>query len=376
MPRTLIRALAIGLALTLPAQLAVASGGWVATGPLSQPRNFIVVVALPEGGALAVGGTIQSTIGSTPMVERYDPAAGLWTITGPMTEPRSRHAAVVLDDGRVLVAGGRGVNLSLRSAERYDPSTRAWTVTGAMATPRDWHTLTKLADGRVLAAAGLSLISTNPNNPIEKSAELYDARSGTWSVTADLRNQRWGHTATLLQDGRVLVIGGGNPSGECQFVERAELYDPRTGHWSETGGLSNPRGCHDATLLQDGRVLVTGGLVHAPGTCQAPTAAAEIYDPATGTFGSVGPMTFARNGHVAARLPDGRVLVAGGRSAGRAWTASTEIFDPATKTWSAASPLPFARNARSSAQLADGRVMIAGGRDATGITASVVVYVP
>ena len=376
MLRTLIRALAIGLALTLPAQLAVASGGWVATGSLHQPRNFIIVVALPAGGALAVGGTIPGTAGSTPIVEQYDPAAGLWTITGSMAEGRSRHAAVVLDDGRVLVAGGRGVNLSLRSAERYDPSTGLWTATGAMATPRDWHTLTKLADGRVLAVAGLSLISTNPNNPIEKSSELYDSRSGTWSVTEHLRNQRWGHTATLLQDGRVLVIGGGNPSGECQFVERAEIYDPWTGHWSETGGLNTPRGFHDATLLQDGRVLVTGGLVHAAGTCQVQTAAAEIYDPATGTFGSVAPMTSARNGHVSARLPDGRVLVAGGRTAGRMWTASTEIFDPATQSWSAASPLPVARNARSSAQLADGRVMIAGGNGALGVTANVVLYVP
>jgi hypothetical protein len=110
---------------------------------------------------------------------------------------------------------------------------------------------------------------------------------------------REGATATLLRDGRVLLAGGGNPSAQAS----AELYDPASGRWSATGSMTSlhPRGA--AALLQDGRVLVTGY-----GT-------GDVFSPATGTWTATGPMVGPGGlyASAAAPLPDGQVLLAGGR---------------------------------------------------------------
>jgi hypothetical protein len=168
------------------------------------------------------------------------------------------------------------------SAELYDPKTGTFSPTGSMATARAFHTATLLADGRVLIAGG------DPSgwnfNSLIASAEIYDPSTGTFSATGSLIVGRAWQTATLLADGRVLITGGGGDYTNRSFLASAALYNPKTGTFSPTGSMTEPRTYHQATLLLGGRVLITGGY-----GALAPLASAEIYDPASGTFTAVAP---------------------------------------------------------------------------------------
>src|SRR5207245_2841573 len=124
-----------------------------------------------------------------------------------------------------------------------------------------------------------------------------------WSYTGNLKTGRFSHTATLLQNGKVLVAGGRGGSGLqcCNSLSSAELYDPAMGTWSYTGSLNAARYGHTATLLQDGKVLVTGGHLNT----------SELYDPATGTWSYTGNLNTSRFWDSATLLPNGKVLVTG-----------------------------------------------------------------
>ncbi|WP_372791837.1 Kelch repeat-containing protein, partial [Paraconexibacter sp.] len=136
------------------------------------------------------------------------------------------------------------------------------------------------------------------------------AHAGTFTPTGSLVTGRIDHTATLLPDGKVLIVGGFRPNS---YEAAAELYDPSTGTFAPTGSLNTARGNHTATLLPSGKVLITGGHgVTAAGNSFDTIASAELYDPATGAFTVVGPLGQARRDHTATLLPSGKVLVTGG----------------------------------------------------------------
>ena len=176
--------------------------------------------------------------------------------------------------------------------------------------------------------------------------------SGTWTLTGSLNTARTGHTATLLPNGQVLVAGGVSAAGA--LLASAELYNPATGAWSLTGSMATARRAHTATLLSNGQVLVAGGTASAGTTGM--TAAAELYNPATGTWSSTGSMTTARTGHTAVLLPGGNVLVAGGLN-GTTWLSSAELF--VMGAWQATGSMPFPSGSRA-ALLQNGQVLIAG----------------
>jgi Galactose oxidase, central domain len=229
-----------------------------------------------------------------------------------------------------------------------------WTTTGSMGTPRHGHTATLLQDGRVLVAGGGSGGETDAPT---SSAETWDPATGAWSPTGSMHSARSEHSATLLQDGRVLVVGG--------WQADAELYDPASGTWTPTGSPGAPRRGYTATLLPDGRVLVAGGTDPSSGIVLAST---EIFDPATGQWTASAPMGAARAGHAAALLPDGRVLIAGGMTNQSGPTdpaiptlASAELLDPATGQWRPAGDMGASGERLAAVLRADGGVVVIGG---------------
>jgi choice-of-anchor C domain-containing protein len=157
-------------------------------------------------------------------------------------------------------------------------------------------------------------------SPFLASVEFFDPATGTWASPGPLATARYGHTATLLADGRVLVAGGYGTYGD--YLASAELFNPATGTWSPTGSLATGRSSHTATLLKDGRVLVAGGY---DGTYLN---SAELFNPATGAWSAADSLTLARRSHTATRLRDGRVLTAGGVVVPPNHLVSAELHDP------------------------------------------------
>ena len=250
-------------------------------------------------------------------------------------------------------------------APNSNGSATGWTETSGMVTPRGNHLATLLRDGRVLVVGGQTATSNATN-----SAELYDPGSGNFSPTGSAGT---GHgTATLLPDGRVLAVGGFDGSGPTPTVfASAELYDPDSGVWAPTGSMNVPRYSHTATLLADGRVLVAGGQTSA--TPNAWTATAEIYDPATGTWTPTGSMQSPRAWHTATLLPNGKVLVAGGGDPSTAVTA--ELYDPRTGTWSSTGTLNTWFTRASATLLPTGKVLLVGS-DTCGYQGQAELYDP
>jgi Galactose oxidase, central domain/Kelch motif len=335
---------------------------WEFTGSLNQPRAWHTATntaTLLYDGRVLVAGGAGPRPGKFPYPglassELYNPATGNWTVTGSLNDGRLLHTATLLLDGRVLVTGGwldHTNHGELSSAELYNPATGNWTRTIGMHVPRVDHTATLLSNGRVLVVGSLR---GDPH-----STELYDPAIGNWSFTGRTTSPRLGyHTATLLPNKMVLVAAGYD--GTNHVSANAELYDSATGTWTPTGRLAIARQNHTATLLHNGTVLVTGGANDA-----GILASAELYDPTTGTWTSTGSLNVARWEHTATLLCDGKVLVAGGINRETS-VVSAEIYDPDTGNWTFTGNLNDARALHSATLLPGGRVLLTGGNSAGG----------
>ena len=297
--------------------------------------------ARPSGAAPTTALTPRVNLATEPGFEA----------TGSMVSPsRGYHTATLLGDGRVLIVGGQtiapGSASYFSSAELYDPATGTFSPTGPMAEARESDTATLLQDGRVLIVGG-------QNDQVLASAEIYGPTTGKFSPTGSMSAPRENHTATLLTDGRVLIVGGDGSDGQTPLAT-AEIYDPKTGTFSSTGSMTTARKRAGATPLTDGRVLIAGGedaQLNAIST-------GEIYDPKSGTFGPTGSMLTARFSVAAITLPNGRVFVAGADadSAG-----TSELYDPTKGTFSETGRMAV-QSLDTAVLLHDGRVLVLGGQ--------------
>lgn len=314
--------------------------------------------------------------------------------------------AALLADGRTIIASGewQGMGNPRARADTWDP-VAGFVSIDPPTIPRVSPTTTLLLDGRVLVTGGFGRPFQYESSAIA-SAEVWDPVTSTFLQTGSMATARVGHTATLLPDGRVLVVGGAGPQGEAA---EAEVWDPQTEAFSRAGALAHPRMGHAATLLLDGRVIVAGGVDMVTGEGFS---VVEVWDPSARSFegaialldapksvsltrlasGTVmmaaafvapsgyrgvvfwGPsgvprqqsaeMAQHRDAHTATLLADGRVMVAGGRSRGGDVLDSVELWDPDDGLFHDTAPLSRPVANHTAVLLADGRVLIVP--DATG----------
>ncbi len=341
--------------------------GFTPTGSLVVARGLHTATLLPDNKVLVVYGSNSSAYTEAAgyvglsSIEVYDAGTGTFTeIVGDSGLGIYGHTATLLQNGNVLLAGGfvnsvwdYGPSTSYNVAGLYDSATGVFSGTGNMTANRGGHTATLLANGKVLIAGGAD---TDPTGTGLASAELYDPSTGTFTQTGSMAVGRFLHTATLLQNGKVLIVGGALTSSS-EPVATAEVYDPATGIFTMTGAMATAREQHTATLLADGRVLIVGGTT-SPGTGDLQgTATAEVYDPSTGSFSVTGSMAEARTLHTATLLPSGQVLVAGGGNE----NSTAEVYDPATGTFSITGGMEIGRSGHTATLLPNGSVLVAGG---------------
>ncbi len=349
-------------------------GPTVTTGPGTPTVGIIVTPA----------GTIVVPLGATP--GRTESGGG-WAAAGALDKARLAHTASLLADGRVLIVGGTAnpgnAASALTKAEVYDPATNSWVPAGDLSLARSNQTATVLPDGRVIILGGRTTSLDGKSWQATGAAEAYNGTTNQWQSLAAAPTARTQHTATLLRDGTILVVGGQTgDQANGQSTTSAEIYNPATNTWTAVGSLSKARQGHTATLLADGRVLVTGGESRAAAGATDLTASAEIYDPEAHGWSTTTSLSMARQGHTATLLTDGRVLISGGETsltrgdglvtfgaeqngAAFAPASSAEIFDPQARTWQPAADLPGARTAHSATLLPNGQVLVVGGYGAS-----------
>ncbi len=299
--------------------------------------------------SLAILGAAVASCAGSRTARPADEALSFWA-----------HSVTPLQGDVVLIAGGYGQGgESTSAAWLYHPSDGSFEPADPMAVRRAGHTATLLADGRVLVVGGCDF--GTPGNTFTSSAELnvfsaevYDRATGRWTRTGDLRFGRCDHTATLLPSGKVLVVGG-DEADPCGIPE---LFDPATGRWEMAGQLETPRSEHAAVLLTDGTVMVVGGVAYLgapipPDLCTRATGSPEPVEPSAAGTGTMPPL----------------ILSFGGR------LSSVEIYEPTTGAWREGPPMSSKRDGPSATVLRDGRVLVAGGFD-EGMLATAEIFDP
>ncbi len=371
-------------------------------------------------GSTTITATIGALSGSTTlMVQPPAQSSGFTTTSTSMGTSLYGQMATRLTTGQVLLAGGMSPSGVVNNAQLYNPSNQTFTSANFMNVARWLHSATLLSDGTVLIAGGSDLA----NEETLDTAEIYNPATGTFTLlSSTLNTARVGHTATLLNNGQVLIVGGYDP--DYGLISDAELYDPPTQTFIDLGNTNVPRYEHTATILESGQVLIAGGE-----TDPTPTGAynvAELYNPASQTFTPVSvPMTTPREGQAAALLNNGQVLITGGNDpatgplntaelydatsdvflavtgtmttsrishamtllnggqvlivggasgANGPALASTETYNPASQLFTAAGSMASVREYQTDTLLNDGTVLIAGGTDGTNIFSTAEVY--
>ena len=342
---------------------------FVWTGGMENVRYLYSATLLNNGMVLVAGGCCVSGGVVFATADLYNPSTGAFIPTGSMNYVEADPTATLLNNGMVLTFGSRDDT----RADLYNPATGTFSYTsGSLNTSRAEPTKTLLNNGMVLVAGGVA-----SDGGYLPSAELYDPATGTFTLTGSMKVPRWFHTATLLNNGMVLVGGGCTCllGYDAAGLADAELYNPATGTFSTTGSLNTPRYYSTATLLNNGMVLMVGGQ-----NSSDVLASAELYNPATGTFTPTGSLNTARTRHRATLLNNGTVLLAGGADQ---WSVnfgqalgSTEVYDPATEIFAPTTDMNAARVWDTATLLNSGLVLIVGGYGVYQYLASAELYEP
>ena len=323
----------------------------------------------------------------------YDPLTATWTFMGPVTsydpltsiltvtDPSDPTASDIpelapsappsrLPDGRLVTVaklGSHSVNDPFNALAVFDTETNEWTRLADIPTDRGSPDMLVLNDGRVLLVGG-SEIGSSPSDCCDllDLVEAYDPSTDTWQTLEPMNQPAIGRSLILLDGGRVLAAGGfiNEPGIELWWSSGLETYDPDTNKWTPTADMNIERILPQIVSLQNGRVLATGPVASEASPVDDDSDA-EIYDPVTDEWTVTGAMSVRQSGYTLTLLPDGRVLAAGGVNAtgdgDYVPLSSTEIFDPETNTWSPGPELSQPRSNHSATLMPDGSVLLTGG---------------
>lgn len=383
---------------------------WVTVGSMANTRNHHTATLRPDGKVMVVGGYSPGN-GVLASCEIYDPVSKIWTAGPALANARQRHTATLLPGGRIMVTGGEYYN----ELEVYNPDLNIWQtlLSPTMASGKNNHTATLLTNGDLLLAGGTNVQSTTPTNIAEiysnkvspvsvAAASMPSGRSyhttlllhngkvlvtggsvtdtssveyapvtNSWGNSTAMASARTKHTLTMLQNGTAVVIGGYTTSGPTAGVERyaPSAESPFSNIWTPLQPLVTARGLHTATLLSNGKVLVTGGMSgsYFLDSC-------ELYDPDSNSWSQAASLNAVRSGHTATLLPSGKVLVAGGYTTTALNTA--ELYNPETDSWSPAGTFTAARSQHTATLLPSGKVLLTGGLGTSDAVTSAVLYDP
>jgi hypothetical protein len=384
---------------TPPSNL-LASGGralHTATALSLSPESNRTSVLIAGGG----NGTILAPT-ATNTTEIYEPIDRTFTVGPTLLLERALHTATLLPNGTVLIVGGAdNFGVCHAACEIYDPATQTTAATGSMASPRAGHAATLLANGKVLVTGGVTTFAGGQPqivailNSALNTGEIYDPATGVWTATGTAMSQkRFGAAHTLLQNGFVLVSGGINGGttflgqGLPTFTNSCNLYDPIANVFTPTGNITTARAGHGASLLANGDVLATGGIVSGLFSIPTTSAACTKYNTAAGTWSATGvaslPTAVAL--HTQTALPNGDALVMGGVTGtllALGATAQAGLHNGTTYAAQAAigtnpgiapAPASAPRGSHTCTQLYDGSFVVIGGTDGTTAVATSYVH--
>jgi hypothetical protein len=272
--------------------------------------------------------------------------------------PHARPAYVLLNDGRALIAGGYTSRSTIATniAEIFDPATGVFTLTAPMNVARTWSAFCLLQNGTVLVTGGGPF-----GYDVVASAEIYDPAQDTWTLLANsMTTPRAEHSCVLLGNGSVLISGGVG-ADLTTAIGTSELYNPQLGTFTAGPAMVTARKAFGMTLLANGKVLLNGGL----NAASAVTDHAELYDPVANTFTATGAMVVGRASMTPVLMPDGRVLVAGGVSTLNGAELTAEVYQPSTGTWAATGSMTDKRFFYTAILMPNENVLVASGGDGT-----------
>lgn len=317
---------------------------------MKSTRAAHTATLLKDGRVLVTGGFFSGG-NSQASAEIFDPKTENFSSLKKMNSARAGHTATLLPDGKVLIAGGFTDGNYLDSAEIFDPNSNRFSVIENLTIPRSEHTAVLLDNGKILLAGGVGTGWT-----FLDSSEIFDPRINKFSAAGKMTTARESHTATRLKDGRILITGGHQGRREqMRIYASTEIFDPSKNEFTKGAELSVKRHKHDAVLLENGKVLIVGGSDERDSRGAYQTA--EIFDPSKNSFTKTSDMNLSRyklNG-TAVLLKDGKILIAGGAD-------QAEIFNSSKNSFALASGNFDSKRLFSTATLLqNGKVLILGG---------------
>ncbi|UJR06946.1 hypothetical protein I4U23_011235 [Adineta vaga] len=333
---------------------------WILDSSLTIKRAGFPAIAIPNGEILVCGGIgrYDSTFGPfssyfapVPFCEIYSSVNRKWRKVSNMNVVRFGLTLTLLSDNKNILAIGSDDDIDGHTAEIYNIYMDKWFfVPNIMNEQRIHHTATLLRNGEVLIVGGILA----HNMPVASSNQLYNSLSHTFVTTGSLNIARYGHTAILLDDGLSMLVIGGHDSYGSLLPIRPEIY--KEGSWSYTvGDMITTRIDCAAVLLPDGNVLIAGGVNSSSTTVSS----VEIYNSITETFSLAQPMACARSHFTLTLLPTGQVLAVGGNYlSGDECIVVTELYNPKTNQWTSTLLLNFFRYDHNSILLNDSVLII------------------